>query len=102
MSPWCKECDKAKTPEVYRKHNIKAKYNITPEEFDTKLKAQDGVCAICKKVDELGTRLAIDHDHVSNKNRGLLCRRCNMMLGLAKDSEFILSNALAYILKYKE
>jgi Recombination endonuclease VII len=52
------------------------------------LAAQGGVCAICRKpemiVDERTPggirRLAIDHDHVTGRIRGLLCNRCNKCL----------------------
>lgn len=42
-------------------------------------------------------RLAIDHNHVTNEFRGLLCGTCNLALGLLRDSPQILSKALAYL-----
>lgn len=43
---------------------------------------QDGVCAVCHKPESRkGFRLSIDHDHITEKIRGLLCYRCNTCLG---------------------
>jgi hypothetical protein len=43
--------------------------------------------------------LAIDHDHITNEVRGLLCRDCNVMLGLVKDNTETLKNAIQYLQK---
>jgi len=39
----------------------------------------------------------IDHCHKTGKMRGLLCSKCNKMIGLAQESIFILENAITYI-----
>lgn len=63
-------------------------------------KAQDGVCAVCKKVDK-NRRLAADHEHsVPPKPRGLLCTRCNTAIGLFEDSALMLESAASYLRKY--
>lgn len=43
--------------------------------------AQGGTCAICDQPCASGRRLAVDHDHVTNRIRGLLCAKCNSCLG---------------------
>lgn len=43
------------------------------------------------------TRMAIDHDHVTKKVRGLLCTNCNTAIGLMKDSPLRLRQAAAYL-----
>lgn len=51
--------------------------------FDEKLAKQDGMCAMkdCNKTaSDAGDTLAIDHDHKTNKLRGILCRECNLAL----------------------
>lgn len=65
---------------------------------------QDYRCAICNKPDDdIDLRIAaidqlvIDHDHVTGKVRGLLCRSCNYGLGIFKDNPRLLANAAAYI-----
>lgn len=64
---------------------------------DKLLIAQDNKCAICgvPAVDK-HTRY-VDHDHTTNKVRGILCRRCNMGLGHIKDSLSYLQRAKAYL-----
>lgn len=76
-------------------------YKISIEDFEKKLKAQKGACAICRKKNKGKKRLAIDHDHATERIRGLLCRNCNLMLGYAKDSALILKTAIEYLKKYR-
>jgi hypothetical protein len=47
--------------------------------YEEQLKKQNGRCAICDLPAERSTyeRLHVDHDHDTNKLRGLLCGRCN-------------------------
>jgi Recombination endonuclease VII len=43
---------------------------------------QGGVCYACGQPEPVaGRRLAVDHDHASGLVRGLLCSRCNPVLG---------------------
>lgn len=74
----------------------KSKYGMTKEEYDVLFKLQSGLCAICFKPQE-GKRLAVDHNHITNENRGLLCEKCNRGLGLFKDNIELLSNAISYL-----
>ena len=55
-----------------------------------------GICAICKLPFDRRW-LHIDHDHVTNKYRGIVCTNCNALLGHAKDSIDILLNAIEYL-----
>ena len=64
---------------AYHRNRI---HGITQEWFDVKFIEQGGKCAICL---ELLTKPQLDHDHVSQKARGLLCRFCNLVLGNAHD-----------------
>jgi hypothetical protein len=77
-------------------HLLKA-YGISVEEFDRRLAAQGGMCAICRnKIAE--PRIAIDHDHQTKEVRGLLCKKCNMALGLLGDDKIsTLYGAIAYL-----
>jgi hypothetical protein len=75
-------------------------FGISIYQYGEMVEEQNGICAICKS--ELSYRLYVDHDHTTNKVRGLLCSKCNMMIGLAKDNESILDNAISYLRKYKD
>lgn len=68
---------------------------ITEEQFEALLAGQSGVCAIC--FEAVSERLNVDHDHSTGKVRGLLCRRCNLLLGKALDNETILASAINYL-----
>lgn len=72
-----------------------AKYGITTEQYTTILEKQKNVCAICKKGS--WRNLAVDHCHKTNKVRGLLCHKCNALLGYANDSVVILESAKKYL-----
>jgi len=78
---------------------IRSKYKITREEYDAKLKRQDGKCAICLSVLD---KPHFDHDHATGKNRDLLCRFCNLVLGNAHDSIHVLKNAVDYLIRHGE
>lgn len=60
---------------------------LSEEEYQDLLRQQGGLCAICGKAEAILTRygatrrLAVDHDHLTNVVRGLLCYRCNTTLG---------------------
>jgi recombination endonuclease VII len=57
---------------------------------------QGGRCAICAT--DLATgRMAIDHCHRTGYIRGLLCRDCNLGLGLFKDNVGHLKRAAKYL-----
>lgn len=53
------------------------------------------VCDICGK--GLGTRLCLDHCHVTGVTRGMLCRPCNTAIGLLEDSVERLKLAARYL-----
>jgi hypothetical protein len=75
------------------------KYGVTHDQYLVLLEAQGGVCAICGN-SEQKRQLAIDHDHETGEIRGLLCDRCNPMLGYAQDDIAVLEAAIAYLKKH--
>ena len=60
------------------------------------LKIQNHKCKICPNLISIDTK-EVDHDHKTGKVRGLLCHRCNLLLGLAKDDINILNNSIIYL-----
>ena len=79
--------------------SLKKFYNMTIDEYDEILQEQNGKCAICctQKPDGQKARFCVDHDHETGRVRGLLCNKCNTLLGCAHDSIQILENAIFYI-----
>jgi hypothetical protein len=62
--------------------------------------SQDGKCAICKQP-ERRTSLCVDHDHVTGRVRGLLCHRCNIVLGFVNDNPTLLACCGEYLRAHK-
>lgn len=102
----------ARTPEQRRAAGHKANGRpLTPAQFAALEAAQESRCAICREQPPPrqlgrpradGTRamspgLVYDHSHETGNGRGLLCHRCNAMLGHARDSAEILQAAIAYL-----
>lgn len=75
--------------------NMVNRYGITATDYAKMLVAQQGCCKICGK-DTL-ERLNIDHNHITGKVRGLLCRLCNMGIGHFVDSPALLRKAAEYL-----
>lgn len=58
---------------------------------------------LCKaKTDTHLLATCIDHDHATNKLRGLLCPQCNQAIGLANDDPTILIAARGYLNHYQQ
>ena len=89
-----------------RRDHLKRRYNITPQEYETKLASQDYKCAVCGKDASDNKRggkldpLHIDHCHKTGKLRDLLCHQCNSGLGQFKDNIEILQKAMDYLRKH--
>lgn len=89
-----------------RAHHIKYRYGITIEQYNDLLKKQNNKCAICDKEE---TRiisgkirdLSVDHNHVTNKVRELLCYKCNWALGVLEDNIEILEAMKNYLIKHR-
>lgn len=77
------------------RHKLK-KHGATLEDYITKFEQQNGCCAICRQ-HVIGRTMDIDHDHSTNKFRGLLCRNCNLGLGYFHDNPDHLNSAIQYI-----
>ena len=90
-------------PEIRLRADLKARYDMSLEEFKLLLAEQSGVCAICG-LPETGrfSRLSVDHDHDDNSVRGLLCSACNSGIGRLKDNPELLIRAAEYLRKAEE
>lgn len=85
------------------KAELKREYGMTYSEYQLLLDVQGGVCALCRKASVVRTnaaRLAVDHDHVTQKVRGLLCGKCNLALGLFNDDLATLRRAVEYLARH--
>ncbi len=100
FNSWCKQCMKARINKGSEKNRyLKRTYGIDLAQYEAMLKKQNGGCAICGKKCTTGKSLAVDHCHKAGHVRGLLCGRCNRMIGLMEDDATIAENALNYLLR---
>ena len=98
----CRFCDK-----LYQ-------HKLEYDRFLDILHSQNNKCKICYTVFDINSveskKWCIDHDHTCCPGalscgrciRGLLCRKCNGLLGFAKDDVEILQRAINYLIDEKE
>src|SRR5712691_2142373 len=70
-----------------RHHGYRARrFGFSRDDYEALLARQGGVCAICgNKPERPKRRLCIDHCHLTNEVRSLLCNKCNVGLGMFDD-----------------
>ena len=102
---YCKICHS-----IYRKNSydytksrakgVFRRYNLNIHQLEELYISQNKKCKICN--DEYSTvskygGLVIDHCHKTGKVRGLLCTKCNALLGMCNDDVEILKLAILYL-----
>lgn len=113
----CKSCNSKRAqqhakdnPEMFkiriRKYAIK-KYGIEYQDYLKIIEKQNNKCAICNiSFNKINKQPHIDHNHscCSEKIkscgqciRGLLCGKCNLLLGIANDDIMLLEKAIGYL-----
>lgn len=105
--PWCKQCNveyngaySKENRHIQRNARLKRQFGISIKEYNEILTRQDGKCLICGNVPENSNgkrKLAVDHDHKTGNNRGLLCSNCNVGLGNFRDNPDLLRKAVCYL-----
>lgn len=106
----CKACQldiqrayRSRTPGFHRKHNLRQRYGLTYDDFHSILHTQNYSCAICEVEISHGLEyrtnrsVAVDHNHDTGEVRGILCSKCNLMLGHARESTEILYKSIVYL-----
>lgn len=92
--------------ERQRKHNLEKKFGLSLRAYQLLFDEQQGLCALCGLPEtctgKLGQPklLAVDHDHTTGQLRELLCRRCNVVLGMFQDSPELFKRAIVYLNKH--
>lgn len=90
-------------PDYYHACNLKRRYGISVDEYQTIIANQNSICPICEV--EIPDTLAykgkrpvvVDHNHETGEVRGILCSGCNLVLGHAKENTTILYKAIVYL-----
>ena len=76
---------------------LRQRYGISKSVFDLLLKGQNYKCLICEIRHVPEKPLYVDHEHKTGIVRGLICQKCNTILGFCKDSVKTLKSAIEYI-----
>lgn len=92
----CVKCTTERSRKSYMERGMKATYGVDTAEYNRLLEVQKGLCRICRKAPERRA-LAVDHDHKTDRVRGLLCTKCNLMLGFASDDITLLKAGIEYL-----
>jgi len=106
---YCKSCKnkdakhRYSTNEEYRlkrqRKQLNYLYALSETDYDQLLTNQNHSCAICLLPFESKRKTFVDHCHKSGKVRGLLCPKCNNLLGQCHDDTLILNSAIEYLTK---
>lgn len=88
--------------ELNRLYQKKNKYNLSKEEYYKLFLQQNNKCAICGCEFTNEIKGFVDHDHKTGIVRGLLCSKCNSLLGFANDDIYILTKAIQYLKRTME
>ena len=107
-NPRCKPCQSVAHRRWYKDNpdkawasRIKSRYGLTPGHILGALELQDACCFICRHRFIDISDICVDHDEPTGIKRGLLCRPCNMALGLFKHNVAALEAASAYLRVYE-
>lgn len=81
-----------------RAYRLKRLYNLSVLEYEAMLARQKHRCAACETRFERKHLLkpVVDHDHRTGRIRGILCNRCNAVLGMVFDNPGILQGLITY------
>jgi hypothetical protein len=78
-------------PHLFRDANLRNLYGITLDEWNSMLVAQENRCAMPDCTADApggyGT-WHTDHDHSTGRVRGLLCAKCNTLLGAYETTKY--------------
>lgn len=96
-SSYCHPC----RAEVHKDYQLRKVFGISRAEFEAMVERQGNMCAICGGPPDAKKKyLCVDHDHYTGSNRGLLCVRCNALVGNALENPVLLEIASAYLASF--
>ncbi len=112
---WCKLCkkndykrkqnhtnynNKKENKERSKNNRLLKNYGINLDLYNQKLLQQNHKCKICQKNKITTKVLCVDHDHKNGKIRGLLCRKCKLLIGNCSEDIEVLKRAIEYLIYY--
>jgi hypothetical protein len=89
-------------PDKYRNYDLKKKYGITLEDKLRMFKEQGEKCKVCGSTESRAkypgiTGWHVDHDHITDEVRGILCHPCNLTIGQCDESIIRLEKIIEYL-----
>ena len=90
---WCLTHPRKRKQGTSRDQLLHCRYDFSVSEFNAMAEKQDWRCAICME----RKKLQVDHNHVTKKVRGLLCRGCNPGLGHFEEDPVRCERAAVYL-----
>lgn len=97
----CVECSKLamqKRSEFSKWSRVLKLYGLSKQDVESMMQHQESKCVICSI--NISNGYHIDHCHLTQKVRGLLCQKCNQAIGLLQESETLFLKASQYIKKH--
>lgn len=79
-----------------RDRQLRHEFGITLKDWEMLWEKQAGLCGVCGKPLSRDRNTHVDHDHETDRVRGLLHVGCNTKLAAVEDATF-LAGALAYL-----
>jgi hypothetical protein len=90
-----------KALQARRRQRILRTYGISPQQHDQMMEQQHYLCALCGAELTDDVVPSIDHSHETEIIRGIVCRKCNLMIGLAEDDPKILFMGAKYLHRFE-
>ena len=108
--PYWEEQSRDKRYRRSRNNNLRAKFSISIEQYESLLERGEGVCWVCflpetnksNEGSQYPDSLSVDHNHNTGMIRGLLCANCNIGIGKFRDDPEILEKAATYLEEWNE
>ena len=89
-----------------RQAHIRRDFGMTVTEYETKLKLQNNLCALCEKPfygkGSVGTAPVLDHNHGTGKTRDFIHSMCNKGIGHFNEDVVVLRLAIVYLEKHND
>lgn len=80
-----------------RKYALKKNYGLSEQAYNDLMTAQNNVCAVCGRslLDMPRRSIHVDHDHLTERIRGIVCNGCNTKIGVVESPLF--PRVMAYV-----
>ena len=92
-----KKSDKGRL--TYLKSHLKRRYNLTVDEYNSIMERQNYRCDMCGELLE-GSKISLDHNHTTNKVRGIVHQSCNWIIGVLETKSDLIILAQVYLKKH--